>query len=175
MSAIAERVRELVAPLVTGTDTTLYDVEYHGATLRVVLDRPGGIDMGTLTELTRAVAALLDESDTVPGPYTLEVSSPGLERALRTPEHFAGALGEPVRLKLRPGVDGDRRVAGELIAADEDTVTVRGDDGTERVVRFDDVTKANVHVDWSPPPKPGSAAARAARDRSRSPQSEATS
>ena len=94
MSAIAQRVRELVAPLLTQPDTTLYDVEYHGATLRIVLGRPGGVDMGTITEVTRAVSAALDEADVVPGAYTLEVSSPGLERALRTPEHFAAA--EPV-------------------------------------------------------------------------------
>ena len=175
MSAIAQRVRELVAPLLTQPDTTLYDVEYHGATLRIVIDRPSGVDMGTITEVTRSVSVALDEADVVPGAYTLEVSSPGLERALRTPEHFAGALGEEVRLKLRPGVEGDRRVAGVLSSSDDASVTVRDDDGEQRVVALADITRANVHVDWSPPPKPGSAAARAARDRSRSPQSEATS
>lgn len=155
MSATADRVRELVAPLLTQPDVVLYDVEYTGGTVRVVLDRPGGVDMGTITEVTRLVSSALDDADLVPGAYTLEVSSPGLERALRTPEHFAGAVGSEVRIKLRPGVEGDRRVAGVLGAADDTTVTVTVDGGDERVLHLDDITKANVHVDWSPPPKPG--------------------
>lgn len=161
MTTTADRVRDLVAPLLPD-DVELYDVELHGSTLRIVLDRPGGVDMEAITTVTRAVSSALDEADIVPGPYTLEVSSPGLERALRTPEHFAAAVGSDVRVKLRPGVEGDRRAAGRLAAADGTSITVVGADGSERVVRIDDVTKANVHVDWSPPPKPGSAAARSA-------------
>ena len=171
MSATADRVRDIVAPLLTDPEVVLYDVEYTGGTLRVVLDRPGGVDMGTITEVTRAVSAALDEADIVPSAYTLEVSSPGLERALRTPEHFAGALGREVRIKLRPGVEGDRRAAGVLSAADDTTVTVTGDDGAERSLRIEDITKANVHVDWSPPPKPGSAGARSGTKSSSSTQS----
>lgn len=155
MSAIEQRVRELVLPLIEDPATELYDVEYQGGVLRIVLDRPGGVDMATITAVTRAVSAALDAADPLPSAYTLEVSSPGLERTLRTPAHFAGAVGSAVKLKLRPGVEGDRRLQGELTAADEQTVTVTID-GDVRVVRIDDVTKANVHVDWSPPPKPGS-------------------
>jgi ribosome maturation factor RimP len=156
MSAIEQRVRELVLPLLEDPETELYDVEYHGGVLRIVLDRPGGVDMGTITAVTRAVSAALDAADPLPSAYTLEVSSPGLERTLRTPEHFAGAVGTAVKLKLRPGVEGDRRLQGVLSAADDQTVTVTLDGGDVRVVRIDDVTRANVHVDWSPPPKPGS-------------------
>lgn len=156
MSATAERVRDLVAPLLTDPDVVLYDVEYTGGTLRIVIDRDGGVDLGTITEVTRAVSAALDDADLLPGAYTLEVSSPGLERALRTPEHFSGAVGREVRIKLRPGTEGDRRAAGVLTAADDRTVTVVDAAGLERVLRIDDITKANVHVDWSPPPKPGS-------------------
>jgi ribosome maturation factor RimP len=181
MSATADRVRELVAPLITQPDVVLYDVEYTGGTLRVVLDRPGGVDMATITEVTRAVSSALDEADMLAGSYTLEVSSPGLERALRTPEHFAGAIGREVRLKLRPGVEGDRRVGGVLSAADESTVTITDASGADRSVHIEDITKANVHVDWAPPPKPGSSAAKAAKrpapgsTPSSSTQSEATS
>ena len=187
MSATADRVRELVAPLLSDPEVQLYDIEYTGGTLRVVLDRPGGVDMGTITEVTRSLSAALDEADVVPSAYTLEVSSPGLERALRTPEHFVAAVGREVRVKLRPGVEGDRRAGGVLSAADDTTVTITDDAGAERVLRIEDITKANVHVDWAPPPKPGSAAAKAAREssssttrspstpRSSSTQSEATS
>lgn len=183
MSAIEQRVRELVVPLIDDPDTELYDVEYTGGVLRIVLDRPGGIDMGTITAVTRAVSAALDAADPLPSAYTLEVSSPGLERTLRTPAHFAGAVGTTVKLKLRPGIEGDRRLQGELSAADEQTVTVTDERGTARVVRLDDVTRANVHVDWSPPPKPGSKKTAAGASRSDdadtattdTPRSEATS
>jgi ribosome maturation factor RimP len=183
MSAIEQRVRELVLPLIEDPETELYDVEYTGGVLRIVLDRPGGIDMGTITAVTRAVSAALDAADPLPSAYTLEVSSPGLERTLRTPAHFAGAVGRTVKLKLRPGIEGDRRLQGELTAADEQTVTVTDGHGEQRVVRIDDVTRANVHVDWSPPPKPGSKKTAAGASRSDdadtattdTPRSEATS
>lgn len=175
MSSTADRVRDLVTPLVAAADASLYDVVHHGATLRVMIDRPGGVDLGTITEVTRSVSAALDQADLVPGAYTLEVSSPGLERPLRTPEHFAAALGGQVRLKLRAGVDGDRRVLGTLRSADETHVTVLDEHGTERTVAIADITKANVHVDWSPPPKPGASGASAGADRTSSTTSEGTS
>ena len=87
------------------------------------------------------MSAALDDADIVPSAYTLEVSSPGLERALRTPEHFAGAVGREVRIKLRPGIEGDRRAGGVLSAADDATVTITGDDGAERILRIDDITQ----------------------------------
>ena len=164
MSNVTDRVRELVEPLLSDVDASLYDVEHEGGVLRVVLDRDGGIDMSTITEVTRRVSAELDRADAVHGSYTLEVSSPGLERRLRTPEHFSSAVGRDVRIKLRPGVEGDRRIVGRLAATDGTTATVLGDDGTERTIALRDVTRANVHVDWTPPPTPGSPAARAARD-----------
>ncbi len=174
MSATAERVRLLVAPLLSDPDVVLYDVEYTGGTLRIVVDRPGGVDLGTITEVTRAVSAALDDADIVPNAYTLEVSSPGLERALRTPEHFAAALGAQVRIKLRPGVDGDRRVLGELTAADGSTVTVTDPVGGSRTVRIEDITKANVHVEWVPPPKPGSGGPKKPTARSARPDRDAS-
>lgn len=154
MSATADRVGGLVAPLLDA-DVRLYDVEYEGHTLRVVLDRPGGLDVGTLSELTRSISAALDEADPIDGSYTLEVSSPGLERRLRTREHFLGALGEQVQLKTRPGSPGDRRARGVLSAVGEHDLTLTLADGGSRVVALGDVTRAQVYVDWSPPPRPG--------------------
>lgn len=149
----AERVRLLVAPLVEETDAELYDVEFSGGVLRVTVDRDGGVDMGVIGSLTRAISRLIDETDPIPGTFTLEVSSPGLERALRTPEHFGRAVGESVTVKTHPGVDGDRRCAGTLVAADEDTITVEPDDdtaGDRRVLRIDDIERARTKFAWGP-------------------------
>lgn len=171
MSTITDRVAELVLPIVADAGASLYDVEHQGGTLRVLVDREGGVDLATVTAVTRALSAALDSAELMPGAYTLEVSSPGVERALRTPEHFSRAVGQQIRVKLRAGLDGDRRVAGELVAADDESISVRVAGGQVRQLPIADVTKANVHVDWSPPEKPG--ASRGTKSPTRN-QSEAT-
>lgn len=165
MSATVQRVRDLVVGVLESLPddpsqpgpVELYDVEFAGGTLRVVLRRDGGLDVATISSLTRAISVALDETDPIQASYTLEVTSPGLERRLRTIEHFAGAIGERVSFKLRPGIEGDRRFVGVVTELDGDDITVTDVEphGAERVVRLGDITKAQVHVDWTPPPKPG--------------------
>lgn len=153
-----EQVRELVEPLVTGAGLSLYDVEHTGGAVRVLVDRDGGVGLDELAELTRRVSRLLDEHDPIPGRYTLEVSSPGLERPLRTAGHFAGAVGSEITVKTLPGVEGERRVKGTLVAAGDDEFTVRpteGDDTAERTLRYDEVERARTVFEWGPAPKPG--------------------
>ncbi|HET6950576.1 MAG TPA: ribosome maturation factor RimP [Acidimicrobiales bacterium] len=160
---VAERVRDLVQPLLADRDLDLYDVELAGPVLRVVVDRPGGLDLGVLSDATRAVSRALDESDPIPGHYTLEVTTPGLERALRTPWHFARAVGETVRIRTVAGSAGeDRRVAGVLSAADDDGITVRtGTDDAgapvERRLPYADIERARTVFAWGPGEKPGKA------------------
>ncbi|MGI9119328.1 MAG: ribosome maturation factor RimP [Acidimicrobiales bacterium] len=161
----ADRVRALVAPLVANLDAELYDVEYNGGLLRVTIDRPGGVDIDVIASLTRDLSHLLDESDPIAGHYTLEVSSPGLERHLRRPEHFAWAVGTTVALKLRAGVEGDRRVRGTLVAAEDGHVTVEpsgpaGSTGdAPRTIALVDIDRARTVFEWGPAPKPGRAPA----------------
>ena len=152
MSA-ADRVRELVAPLVDAAGLDLYDLELAGGTLRILVDREGGADIDAISTLTRAVSRALDEHDPISGSYTLEVSTPGLERPLRTPSHFTRAIGTTVKVKTRPGVEGDRRVEGTVTAADDVAVTVRDAAGAERVVRYDDIERARTTFEWGPTPK----------------------
>ena len=154
MSTTVERVRELVEPLVAELGASVYDVEHTGGVLRILLQRDEGLDMSVITRATRAISAELDAADPLPGSYTLEVSSPGLERPLRTLEHYRGAVGEQVKLKLRAGVQGDRRVEGELVAVGEQDLTLRTDQG-EQLVPVADVERARTHLEWEPPAKPG--------------------
>lgn len=152
MSA-ADRVRDLVAPLVESADLELYDLELAGGVLRVLVDRAGGADMGAISDLTRAVSRALDEHDPIDGSYTLEVSTPGLERPLRTPKHYERAVGSSVRIKTRPGVEGDRRIDGVVASADDVAVTLRVDDGHARTLRYDDIERARTTFEWGPTPK----------------------
>ena len=113
-------------PVLAAADLELVDVELRSGVLLVTVDRDGGVDLEALTDANRAVSALLDELDPIPGRYTLEVSSPGVERTLRTPAHFVKAVGETVTVKTRPQVPGDRRLRGVLVAADDDGLTLDG-------------------------------------------------
>ena len=174
---VVERVRELVEPLLSARDLDLYDVELAGPVLRVVVDRPGPLDLDALGDATRAVSRALDEADPIAGAYTLEVTSPGLERTLRTPAHFERAVGEQVKIKLRAGAaeGDDRRVAGVVAAADAEAVTVRlGDPGEggageggeagERRLAYDDIERARTVFVWGPSERPGGRSSREKRD-----------
>jgi ribosome maturation factor RimP len=152
--AIIDRVRELVTPIVEAESVELYDIEHNGAVLRILVDDEDGIDIAVIRRISRGVSELLDEADPIPGRYTLEVSSPGLERPLRTPDHFRKAVGSDVRIKTRPDADGERRVQGRLTAADDDGVDV-DINGQIRRVAYGDVTKARTMFHWGPTPKKG--------------------
>ena len=156
---VAERVHPLVAPILADLGLELYDLEHGGGTLRVVIDREGGVDLDELALATRLISRQLDHSDPIPGRYTLEVTSPGLERTLRTAEHYRLAVGSTVSVRTLPHVEGDRRVHGVLVAADGDRITVRLDDGpalgSERTLAVADVERARTVFEWGPGPKPG--------------------
>ena len=151
-----EHVREVVAPVVTGLGLDLYDIEHEGGTLRVVVDRTDGVGIDEIAVATRLVSRALDEDDSISSAYTLEVSSPGLERTLRTPAHFAGAVGEKVSAKTTPEYEGDRRVTGSLTAADDEGIAIVLDDGTEVRLAYNDITKAKTVFEWGPSEKGGS-------------------
>jgi ribosome maturation factor RimP len=143
--SVTDRVHELVEPLLAARGVEVIDVEQQGATLRVTVDRPEGIDLDALSEATHVVSDALDREDPVPGRYTLEVSSPGVERTLRTPEHFRRFVGTTVAVKTRPGTEGERRVEGTLEAADDEGAVVAG-----RRVNYDDIERARTVFVWEP-------------------------
>jgi ribosome maturation factor RimP len=151
---VVERVRAIVSPLLADLGLDVYDVEHTGGTLRVTVDRQGGVDLDTIALATRIVSRQLDHSDPIPGRYTLEVTSPGLERTLRTPAHFRGAIGTVINVRTLPDVEGERRARGELVATDDDGITVKQDDGVERRLRYDEIERARTVFEWGPTPRP---------------------
>lgn len=153
--AVEDRVLDIVEPLITELGIELFDVEFNGGTLRVTVDKPGGLNLDEVAAASRTVSHALDEQDPLPGAYTLEVSSPGLERRLRKPHHFDGAVGEDVALKLAPYVEGERRFEGKLLAVNNGMLTVIDDNGERHEINVDDVTKARTVFQWGPAPKPG--------------------
>ena len=146
--AIVERVRAVVAPIVEAASADLYDIEHHGATVRVLVDSEGGIDLDSIARLSRSVSRALDHHDVIAGRYTLEVSSPGLERPLRTPDHFRRAAGSRVKVKTLPGFDGPRRLAGVLESVGDHGIEVRDDDGAAFRVGYRQLASARTVFDW---------------------------
>ena len=102
-----ERLVEVLSPIIETFKVELVDLEYSGSILRITVEREGGLDLSVISRLTRQISNYLDENDPIDGRYTLEVSSPGLERALRTPEHFIKAVGRTVNIKVDASVGGD--------------------------------------------------------------------
>ena len=157
-----QRVRQLIDPIASDLDLDVYDVEQRGATLRVTLDtRPGSpasVDLEQLSLATRLISRELDHADPVPGRYTLEVTSPGVERNLRTPAHFQREIGKTVNVRLANVEADQRRLEGVLVAADERTATIRVDvDGApvDHVIDIAGIDRARTVFVWGPQPKPG--------------------
>jgi len=158
-----ETVVRSVEPVVAALGLSLYDVELVGSgrarVLRVLVDRPGGIDLDGIAAATEAVSPALDRpplDSVLAGPYALEVSSPGVERPLRTAAHFADAVGETVVVKTRATEDrAVRRVRGVLDRAAESGFDLTLDDGGTEHLDYGDVAQARTVFEWGPQPKRG--------------------
>jgi len=161
-----KKVERLIAPIVSDLHLDLYDLEFRGGTLRVTIDRPAGaeegLDLEAIALASRLIGQELDHEDPMGGHYTLEVTSPGLERSLRIPGHFQRSIGKTVALRLRDivtpeGERSERRLQGVLIAADDNAVTIQLNDAalTERSVPYDKIDRAKTVFEWGPAPKPG--------------------
>ena len=166
-SPVVEQVTRLVLPILDDLHLSLYDLEYAGGVLRLTADKPGAerVTLDELALLTRLVNRELDHHEgVVPGNYSVEVTSPGLERNLRTPVHFAGAIGEQVQVRLAPFAGDERRLQGTLVASDEQTITIEIE-GEARLVAQHSIERARTVFVWGPAPKPGKGPGKTAADR----------
>lgn len=143
----ASELHDVLMPVVRAVGLELFDVEVAATLVRVTVRREGGVDHDALASASRAVSAALDELDPFPGRYTLEVSSPGLERKLRTPAHFAGAVGETVTVRLVAGEGEPRRLQGRLSAADGDGIEIELPEGARRV-GYRQIERARTVFEW---------------------------
>jgi ribosome maturation factor RimP len=140
-------LHDVLSPVLAAQGLELVDVEIGAGVVRVTVDREGGVDLDGLAQANGAVSAALDRADPLPGRYHLELSSPGVERRLRTPEQFARAVGETVSVRTVPGTDGPRRVQGRLSAADATGFVVDLPDGPCRLA-YGEVERARTVFEW---------------------------
>jgi ribosome maturation factor RimP len=130
---------ELVAVEMSGGDTSI---------LRVYIDSPNGVTVTDCAQASRQFSAILDVDDPISNRYTLEVSSPGMDRPLAKPEHFTGAVGEQVKIKMNTLVNGRRRFTGELIEANSDFAVVEVD-GEQTELLYDEMDRARLIPDYN--------------------------
>ena len=158
MSDTAERLWDVIEPYVAAEGIELDDFEVlgHGAgtIVRVTVDGGDALSVDRIAELSRGISRLLDDDDPVNGSYTLEVSSPGLERRLRRPRHYEKSLGREVKVKTKRPVAGTVNHAGSLLEADDEGFVVDTDAGAHRIAYADVVSARTVFV-WEKASKPG--------------------
>ena len=147
MAKVTDVVAALAAPVVEAQGCTLWDVEYirEGGEwfLRLYIDKEGGVSINDCEAVSRPVSDLLDEADPIEGSYTFEVSSAGLERALKKPEHFAACMGAEVDVRLYRAVDGAKEFTGVLEGYEAGAITVNG-----KTFEKKDVAAVRLHVSF---------------------------
>ena len=156
--ATSEQLIKLIAPVCLDAGYELVDIEYKSggssALLRVYIDYPTGSDKSIsfddCEKLSRELSAILDVEDPIVDKYNLEVSSPGIDRPLRTAEHFRRFAGQEAKVSLRAGLDGRRKFSGRLINVSEggDTVTINVD-GNDFDLPLADLSSAKLVPDWN--------------------------
>ena len=146
MAKVSDVVAQLAQPIVEQAGCTLWDVEYVKEAgewfLRVYIDKEGGVDINHCEAVSRPLSDLLDEADPIQGSYTFEVSSAGLDRPLKKPEHFAACAGQQVDVRFYRPVDGRKEYTGALVGCDGDgNVTV-----DDKTFEKKDVAQVRLHV-----------------------------
>jgi ribosome maturation factor RimP len=144
-----DKIEALAGEIARDLSLSLFDLEVAREgprfILRLFVDREGGVSLSEIQAFSRRFGALLDVEDPVEGPYVLEVSSPGLNRRLRRPEHFARSVGKRIRVALHELRDGRRNLVGTLAGCDDEGIDVQVDEAEFRIA-YGDIRKANLEI-----------------------------
>ena len=148
------RIWEVAAQIADGEGMEVVDVELRpegsrrGRVLRLYLDKHGGPNIDELGRVSRQLSELLDTQDIVEGSYTLEVSSPGINRPLKKPEHFRRFIGKRVRVRTGDMIEGRRSFLGILSEVTGEKIKVEVE-GKQYDIPFSTIEKSNYEHDWS--------------------------
>lgn len=149
---LRDGLEQELGELVADNGLELLCVEVAGSgprtVLRLVVDGPNGVSLDQCAEVSRQASAMLDVEDPIAHTYTLEVSSPGLDRKLYRREDFDRFAGRAVKLRMKPSYREHRVVVGELVGIEGNTVTVRVAKGEPLALPYDGVFEARLEVDW---------------------------
>ena len=146
------RIHEIADRVAVSEGLELVDVEFVGrgrnAVLRIFLDKPGGITLGDCARVSGQVGAILDVEDVIPGQYTLEVSSPGLDRRLVKPADYERFAGKRIKMVLKTPLAGRRRFHGMLRGIRDGRVQLEEESGETIGIEHGDIEKANLVIEW---------------------------
>lgn len=150
---LMDKIREIADRVARAGDIELVDIEFLGGgrhrVLRVYIDKDGGVTLGDCESVSTGIEAVIDAEDLIPGgEYTLEVSSPGVERKLARPRDFEKSVGKKVKVVLREPVANATTWIGQLQAFADDVLTVETADGKTARIPLDKVKKANLKFEW---------------------------
>jgi ribosome maturation factor RimP len=156
---VVEQIRVVAGRVAASYGLDIFDVQFRreapGMVLRVQLDRPGpaatpddGVSVDDCARVSRDLSAILDVEDVVPTAYTLEVSSPGLDRPLRSSGDYERFAGRQAKIVMRERVDGQGFFRGKLGGLDGDAVLIDADDGKRHRVPLQVITRANLEVEF---------------------------
>ncbi len=152
-TGLLEKITELSERAATGTDIEIAEVQLRGAgkarLLRVFIYKPAGVTHGDCEIISERLGKLLDEEDAIPGEgYTLEVSSPGVERKLSRPRDFERVVGQKIRLAIREPIEGQTRLEGKLTGFAGSTLQLELAPGHLVPIPLEQVQKANLKFEW---------------------------
>ncbi|HLB94570.1 MAG TPA: ribosome maturation factor RimP [Nitrospiria bacterium] len=149
---VVERVKALAHPILSSLGLDLVEVEQKGGRgrvlLRIYIDKAGGVTLKDCQEASIYLGHALDVEDPVPFAYTLEVSSPGLDRPLKRPGDYQRAIGKSVRIHLIRPIEGQGALVGRLVAAAEDRVTVEIESGQRYDIPLADIQQTRLEIEW---------------------------
>ncbi len=151
MAQASAQLQAIIEPAVTALGFELVGIEHLSqgkySMLRIYIDHEDGINVDDCAEVSRQVSAVLDVEDPIKGEYTLEVSSPGLDRPLFSEEHFHRYSGSLADIRLRVPFEGRRKFKGRLHGVEQGKVLIEVD-GVEYVIPLNDIEKANLIHEW---------------------------
>jgi ribosome maturation factor RimP len=149
---VAAKIEEIAQQVTQSEGLELVEVEVKGGGnarfVRIAIDKPEGVTHADCGLISDKVGAILDAEDTVPGHYTLEVSSPGVERKLYKPVDYQRFQGKKAKITLRDPVDGRRTWEGTLAGFTDGIISLETEPGTTREFPFEQVQKANLKFEW---------------------------
>lgn len=147
MASKQEQLEQLIAPIAASLGCELWGLEYltqgRYTTLRIFIDAENGVSLEDCEKVSRQISSVMDVEDPIEGEYTLEVSSPGMDRPLYKAAHYARYVGETINLRLRVARDGRRRFKGVITKVENDMVFLNVDN-QEIQLAVDAIDKANV-------------------------------
>ena len=153
MSDIAGEIQQILDPILESMGLSLWDIEFqrHGPKwlLRIFIDREnGGVTLNDCEQVSRDLGTALDVEDIIPHAYTLEVSSPGLDRALTSPEHYARFIGSTIKVKIFQPIEGQKVFRGKLLGMSEGVIRIELETKAVIEVPMSNISRASLEVEF---------------------------